>query len=216
MDHWDLRRLVFETLAETGSAPSPAECAARLGVDAQAVRHGLRLLHDAHALVLNEHGDAVRMAHPFSTAPMGFVVSHGDRMWWGGCTWDSFGISAALRLDVRIDTRCPGCGAELRMDVGPDRPPAQSWVAHLPRPARAWWDDVVDTCSRIRTYCSPGHVKDLTGQAVPITGLWRLAQPWYGDRLDPGYRPRPVAESQRLLEEAGFTGEFWRLPAGAE
>jgi Alkylmercury lyase len=47
------------------------------------------------------------MAHPFSAAPMAFVVSpadgHDDRRWWGGCAWDSFGISAALALDVLID-----------------------------------------------------------------------------------------------------------------
>ncbi|MET9342753.1 organomercurial lyase [Nonomuraea sp. NPDC003804] len=223
-DDWTVRRLIYTTLADTGRAPSPAELAAHAGIGDDQVRASLRRLHDGHMIVLGPYGDAVRMAHPFSAAPMGFVVApaepYDDRLWWGGCTWDSFGISAALKLDVVIDTRCPGCATALRYEVGPGRPPGEDWVAHIPRPARQWWDDVVDTCTHIRTFCSPDHLADWAGrtrrpigQAVPVRALWALAQPWYGDRLDPGYRPRPIAASQRLLSEHGFDGDFWRLPA---
>jgi hypothetical protein len=41
--------------------------------------------------------------------------------------------------------------------------------------------------------------------------LRALAARWYGDRLDPDWRPRSAAESQRILDEVGLTGEFWRL-----
>ncbi|MFB9891768.1 alkylmercury lyase family protein [Planobispora takensis] len=223
MKHRDIRRLVLDTFAREGRAPSVAELADRLGLDGKAVLNGLEDLHDAHAVVLGDYGDAIRMAHPFSAAPMGFVVTpaapYDDRMWWGGCTWDSFGIGAALKLEVVVATRCPGCGRELRMEAGPSRPPGQDWVAHVPRPAREWWHDVIDTCGNLRTFCSAEHLARwsartgrATGEAVPVARLWRLAQPWYGDRLDPDYRPRRTAASQRLLTEAGFTGDFWRLP----
>ena len=46
---------------------------------------------------------------------------------------------------------------------------------------------------------------------VPVETLRALAARWYGDRLDPDWRPRSVAESQRILDEVGLTGEFWRL-----
>jgi hypothetical protein len=49
------------------------------------------------------------------------------------------------------------------------------------------------------------------GATVPIRRLERLARAWYGDRLDPDWRPRSVAESQAVLEDAGLTGPFWRL-----
>ena len=39
-----------------------------------------------------------------------------------------------------------------------------------------------------------------------------LAAAWYGDRLDPDWRPRTRDESQRLLAAAGLTGPFWELP----
>jgi Alkylmercury lyase len=167
------------------------------------------------------------MAHPFSAAPMGFVVTAegqgpagyaGDRMWWGGCAWDSFGIGAALGEPVTIRTLCPGCGRTLELDAGQAGPPGQDLAGHLPRPARRWWDDVVGTCQNIRLFCSPAHVDAWArsgphpvGQVIPAAVMWRLAQVWYGDRLDPGWSPRPLDEAQQLLEGCGLTGDFWQL-----
>ena len=50
------------------------------------------------------------------------------------------------------------------------------------------------------------------GATVPIEQLDRLARRWYGDRLDPDWRPRGLAESQGILDAVGLTGDFWRLP----
>ncbi|SDG16470.1 Alkylmercury lyase [Sinosporangium album] len=223
MDDWDVRQQVFTTFAEEGRAPSVAELAVRQGVDEITIRACLMRLHEAHALVLTEYGDAIRMAHPFSAAPMGFVVTadgpYEQRLWWGGCTWDSFGISAALKIDVSVETRCPGCHTPLRMDVGPHQPPEPELTVHIPLPASQWWDDVLLTCSNIRMFCSEEHLAawaDRTdrpiGRALAATTLWNLAQPWYGDRLDTGYRPRPTADLQHLLTDSGLTGPFWQLP----
>ena len=49
------------------------------------------------------------------------------------------------------------------------------------------------------------------GAVLGAARLWELARRWYGDRLDPDWRPRSIAESQRILDEVGLTGEFWRL-----
>jgi hypothetical protein len=223
-----VRLAVYRTFASQGQPPSVAELAAQTGLPGAEVRAALRHLHQAHAIVLTPAGDAVRMAHPFSAAPMGFVVTAegqgpagyaGDRMWWGGCAWDSFGIGAALGEPVTIRTLCPGCGRTLELDASQAEPPGQDLAVHLPRPARRWWDDVVGTCQNIRLFCSPAHVDAWArsgphpvGQVIPAAVMWRLAQVWYGDRLDPDWSPRPVADAQRLLEQCGLTGEFWRLP----
>ena len=50
------------------------------------------------------------------------------------------------------------------------------------------------------------------GATLSTSVLQRLAASWYGDRLDPGWRPRTRERSQALLEAAGLTGSFWRLP----
>jgi Alkylmercury lyase len=215
----DVRALVYRTLADEGRPPSIVELARRLGRDEGDIRGALAALHAAHLIVLAPDGDAIRMAHPFSAAPMGFVVRADDQRWWGGCTWDSFGIAAAIGREVRIETSCPQCGADIRFRGGPMHPPEPGPVARIPLQAANWWDDVVWTCTRIRTFCTYEHVVahgaetgEAVGEIVPIEGLWRLAGSWYGDRLAVDYAPRTREAAQALLADAGFTGSFWELP----
>jgi hypothetical protein len=49
------------------------------------------------------------------------------------------------------------------------------------------------------------------GGVVTIVQLHELAQRWYGDRLDPDWRPRTVEQSQAILDAVGLTGPFWNL-----
>ena len=51
--------------------------------------------HD-HALVLQENGMELRMAHPFSAVPTPYRVSAAGRWWYANCAWDAFGVCAAL------------------------------------------------------------------------------------------------------------------------
>jgi hypothetical protein len=54
--------------------------------------------------------------------------------------------------------------------------------------------------------------EDVTeGELVDLTTLAELARRWYGNRLDPDWRPRTLAESQAILDSVGLAGEFWRL-----
>ena len=41
--------------------------------------------------------------------------------------------------------------------------------------------------------------------------MWALSLRWYGDRLDASFVPRTVEQTQRLLDDIGLTGGFWRL-----
>jgi hypothetical protein len=214
-----IRAEVFATFAREGRPPSPVELAASLSLSVDTVVAGLRELHDLHAIVLTGAGDGVRMAHPFSAWPMGFVVRGGDRLWWGGCAWDSFGIVAALRERLEILTVCPSCERELRYAASDVDPPTEDFVVRLPRPAAEWWNDVVDTCTHIRTFCSREHVDEWrertdspAGYVTDLVTLWKLAQPWYGDRLDPDWQPHSRDHNQSLLDSCGLTGPFWRLP----
>ena len=49
------------------------------------------------------------------------------------------------------------------------------------------------------------------GAVVGLRTLGALARDWYGDRLDPEWRPRSLEASQAILAAHGLTGEFWRL-----
>lgn len=225
--HSDTRRirdLVYATFVSHGRAPSIGELARLADCSAAQVSTALQLLADAHALVLSRDGDAIVMAHPFTAAPMAYTVTPLDgkdeRRWWGGCAWDSFGISCALNIDVRIDTVCPHCGAHLAVSAGPARAPDLASVAvRFPRPAAEWWCDVVATCTMIRMFCNREHAEQWTQDHAPGTGfianvvdVWRLAKPWYGDRVQPDFVPHTREFNQQLLESVGFRGEFWLLP----
>jgi hypothetical protein len=58
---------------------------------------------------------------------------------------------------------------------------------------------------------SEAEVPD-SGATMSVVQLNGLARAWYGDRMDPDWRPRTRDESQRLLADAGLTGAFWELP----
>ena len=49
------------------------------------------------------------------------------------------------------------------------------------------------------------------GAVFSLEQGWRLAQAWYGDRLDPQWRRRTVDEAQAVLAALGLQGPFWTL-----
>jgi hypothetical protein len=49
------------------------------------------------------------------------------------------------------------------------------------------------------------------GAVFPAGQLWQLARAWYGDRLDPDWRPKTRDQNQGVLDAVGLTGPFWRL-----
>lgn len=49
------------------------------------------------------------------------------------------------------------------------------------------------------------------GATLPAATLNDLAQRWWSNRLDEDWRPRPLPESQAILDGLGLTGPFWQL-----
>lgn len=49
------------------------------------------------------------------------------------------------------------------------------------------------------------------GATIQITKLAELAEAWWGDRLDPEWRPRTREGNQAILDRLGLTGPFWEL-----
>ena len=50
------------------------------------------------------------------------------------------------------------------------------------------------------------------GATLTVGTLAELAQAWWGDRLEPAWRPHTREQNQAILAGVGLTGEFWRLP----
>lgn len=64
----------------------------------------------------------------------------------------------------------------------------------------------------MRLFRSEEDLPQPRGGVVPVPVLRRLAAEWYGDRLDPDWRPRSIEASQAILDRHGLTRPFWRLP----
>jgi Alkylmercury lyase len=220
VDDEDVRLAVYGAFATTGAAPTVAQLAERWGAPAEEVRRSLRRLADAHHVVI-DGDDAVVMAHPFSSVPMGFSVMGARTLWWGGCAWDSFALPHLLpdEPEVLVATRCPACGAPHALVVGRDAPPRGRQVAHFLVPVARMWDDVVETCGNQRLFCDgacvdawlarEGHAR---GDVLDLATLWRLARHWYEGRLARGYTRRDPRTAADHFRQVGLRGEFWGLP----
>lgn len=50
------------------------------------------------------------------------------------------------------------------------------------------------------------------GATLTAIELCDLAHAWWGDRLDPDWRPHSRDQNQAILEGVGLTDAFWLLP----
>jgi hypothetical protein len=50
------------------------------------------------------------------------------------------------------------------------------------------------------------------GATISVATLCDLAFAWWGDRLDPDWRPHTRDDNQAILDRLGLTGPFWTLP----
>ena len=49
------------------------------------------------------------------------------------------------------------------------------------------------------------------GETIRAGRLWDLAVAWWGDRLDPGWRPHTREQNQAILDSLELVGPFWQL-----
>jgi hypothetical protein len=49
------------------------------------------------------------------------------------------------------------------------------------------------------------------GATIPVAQLADLAAVWWGDRLDPDWRPHTREQNQAILSSVGLTDPFWDL-----
>ena len=141
----ELRNATYALFVGLGRAPKPEETAEAVGATLSEVEEGWRRLHEAHAFVLDLPRAEIRMANPFSAVPTPFRVHAEGRGWYANCAWDAFGICVVLESDGRIQTLCPDCGEEIRVEVRTNRPDDESLLFHCLVPAAHWWDDIVFT-----------------------------------------------------------------------
>ena len=136
---------IYQHFAAVGSRPSVDDIAARVGLGGPQVRELLGRLRAQRVLVLEEDGESIRMAPPFSGVPTQHRVTAGGTSYFANCAWDALGIPAALRQPAVVHSRCEQSMEPLELAVGDRGPDASDWLFHSAVPAARWWDDVVFT-----------------------------------------------------------------------
>ena len=140
-----IKLAIYHYFAETGSRPSPADVAERVGSDVASVLDAYPRLRAQRVLALEADGSSIRMAPPFSGVPTQHIVIVGGKQYYANCAWDALGVVAALHQPGEVHSRCEQSGEPLRLEVGLEGPQPSTWLFHCLVPAAKWWDDIVFT-----------------------------------------------------------------------
>lgn len=140
-----VRSAILGTLAETATAPTPAEVAERLGETMEPVLAAWDDLREGRAIVTGEDGVSIRMANPFSGIPTEHTFESAGVRYYANCAWDALGIPAALGRAGTVRSWCAHSGEPLRLEVAETGPECCDWLFHSLVPAAHWWDDIVFT-----------------------------------------------------------------------
>ena len=142
---FQVRKAVYDVAMQRGYPPTQAETATFLQVSVQEVKTTFERLATGRVLVLQPDSREISMANPFSAVPTPFLVQMDAYSCYGNCIWDALGVLAMLKVDGRIATSCPDCGAALEVSVTDGSIQAAHGLIHFAIPARHWWDDIVFT-----------------------------------------------------------------------
>ena len=136
---------VYGFFAAEAKRPTVADIGERVELSKAEVLAAFRSLRSQRVLVLEQDGESIRMASPFSGVPTQHVAEVDGRSYDANCAWDLLGVIAALRRPGVAHSRCERSRETLRLSVDKDGPEASEWLFHCHVPAARWWDDIVFT-----------------------------------------------------------------------
>jgi len=156
-----VRHRVLEGFA-TGATVSVTTLAERSRIAPTHIRETLRRLAAADLLVLDGTGETVLAAYPFSSIPTPHRVHLSGREVFALCAVDALGITAMLKEDVRISSRCAHCGSPVEIQARPEQ-----LTRHLPSEIVVWFPTSEDDCCpvaqsrcpNISFFCASDHLE---------------------------------------------------------
>jgi hypothetical protein len=139
---WEIRAFVYRHFAETTHPPSVEETASRFGLIREEAASAYDELHQRHAIFLKTGTHDILMANPFSGVETPFQVQANDKTYFANCAWDSFGISAALQVDAKIEAICAQSGEAIRLTVRNHGVQDSDALVHFLVPFQNWYDNL--------------------------------------------------------------------------
>lgn len=158
-----VRTAILRGFAATARAPSAARLAEACALAPDELTAVLRELKDRDLIVLDRSGDTVTGAYPFTQSDTGHVVRVNGVALFAMCAVDALGIGAMLGQDTKIESRCGGCGAPVRVETGEG---GLSLTSHAPDGAVVWVGDLyaggcgaTSLCQTILFFCADDHLR---------------------------------------------------------
>jgi hypothetical protein len=203
---------------DNGFAPTDAQLSSVLELDIKEIQKGLTALVNNHAIVLHPNSFDIWVAHPFALFPTLFWVKTENKQWWGNCPWCSFGIASLTNADTEIFTKLKGQQEPLKIEIRNKEIIQKEYVVHFPIPANKFWDNVIYTCSMMLIFKNENEIDEwckqhnkAKGEVLPIEQVWKLAQIWYGNYLDPNFKRKTKEIAEKMFEQVGLVSDFWKL-----
>lgn len=222
LNHSSLHHTILKYIVEEGHAPRITQLSKVFGVPEGDVRAALQALQDYHGVVLHPHDSEVWVIHPFSLAPTNFLLTKGDREWWGNCAWCSLGAAALLGGDVTITTPLGANSRQVQIRVHDGQLLDTDYHIHFPIPMTRAWDNVIYTCSTMLLFEDEATIDAWAarhnipkGDVRPVSQVWEFAKAWYGRHLDLDWTKWTNEEARALFERHGLSGPIWDIPASA-
>jgi ribosomal protein S18 acetylase RimI-like enzyme len=217
-----LHGAVMRSFAVRGRAPTVAELAAELTLEADRVEAGLRRLHVEHGLVLHPDSTDIWVAHPFSASPTATWVEAADeRGWWAPCLWCAMGIAVLVAPDAVVHARLGGQSKAVRIELRGGQLVSEDLLVHFALPVREAWNNVVHYCATVLPFAGIEDVARWSslhgiprGDAVPLAQVLELARQWYGGYLRDSWRKWTLDEARALFRRVGLDGDTWSVPLG--
>jgi hypothetical protein len=145
MTDTELKTAIYRFTADNARVPTIAELAPVVGASPAELKSAYQRLYASRVLVLNDDGEPIRMAPPFSGVPTQHKVRAGGKQYFANCAWDSLGILAALHAEGSVSSRCEQSLEPIEFLVGKNGPEPEPCVIHFAVPAARWWENIVHT-----------------------------------------------------------------------
>jgi hypothetical protein len=114
-------------------------------------------------ILLDTPGETILAAYPFSSIPTAHRVHLSGREVFALCAVDALGITAMLKEDARISSRCAHCGWAVEIQARPEQ-----LTRYLPSETVVWFpispkDDCCPVaqsrCPSINFFCASHHLE---------------------------------------------------------
>ncbi len=174
-----VRRAILDHYGQTGHAPSIAQLSKSTGTAPDEIGDVLRKLKARDMVVLDQSGETITGAYPFTERDTGHRVCLGDRVLNAMCAIDALGAGAMYDKDVTIDSTCPACGTAIHIETR-DNGAALATVS--PSSAVVWSGiryfngcAASSLCTVLAFFCSDEHLESWRGANHPDLAGYRLS-----------------------------------------